>query len=180
MKKNLSILNMFVALLVLPALILGAVPGVLIHLYGFAAPHPYDVGYWFSKVMLPGGLVLAGLSVAALAVHGRGMPAPWSPPSALVVRGPYKYVRNPMMLGYLTMLGGEALILSSPSIGLWCAACIASITLYEMLAEEPALEKRFGGDYRLYKQNVGRWLPRLSGWTAPWDDADDETLKRVH
>jgi len=179
--KSRRIVHLIIAMIVLPGTAVVLIPGLLIWNNGIELPHPTTVSYWLAKVLLPGGLVIAGWTVASFFVQGKGTPAPWQPPKRLVVSGAYAYVRNPMLIGVLMFLAGEALLLSSRPIGLWAALFFALNTAYFIFFEEPALERRFGDDYRLYKQHVRRWLPRLSAWTPPWptvrptdeDDQDD-------
>jgi protein-S-isoprenylcysteine O-methyltransferase Ste14 len=110
------------------------------------------------------GLVLFGTSLRRFAVDGRGTLAPWDPPRRLVVRGPYRYVRNPMISGVFFVLVGEALILRSPPHGIWAAAFLAINSIYIPLIEEPGLADRFGADYREYCRHV----PRIVPTTRPW------------
>ncbi len=65
------------------------------------------------------GLLLFASSLRQFAVRGKGTLAPWDPPKHLVVEGPYRYVRNPMISGVLFVLIGEALLLRSWSHGQW-------------------------------------------------------------
>ena len=95
------------------------------------------------------------------ATAGRGTLAPIDPPTALVVRSLYRYVRNPMYLGALLMLAGEAFALRSTAIVWWGAAWFALVNLMVLFYEEPTLTRRFGDAYREYRRTVGRWIPRL-------------------
>lgn len=169
-----NILHLIAGFLLFPVMVLGVIPGLLIHYYGYTLPHPTDVGYWFAKVLLPGGVVIMGWTIALFFFHGRGTPAPWAPPKRLVVSGVYAHVRNPMMLGVLMFLAGEALLVSSTAIAAWAAIAATAIHLMVVLYEEPGLHRRFGDDYGLYQAHVRRWLPRLSGWTPPWEPREDE------
>jgi protein-S-isoprenylcysteine O-methyltransferase Ste14 len=114
------------------------------------------------------GLILfaIGLGVFSWCVSlfgrvGRGTLAPWDPTRNLVVAGPYRYVRNPMISGVVAMLLGEALLGESLAVGLWACVFIFVNHLYFVWSEEPGLEKRFGASYRAYKAAVPRWIPRL-------------------
>jgi protein-S-isoprenylcysteine O-methyltransferase Ste14 len=112
-------------------------------------------------------VILTGLTVMAITISsfiriGKGTLAPWSPTKKLVVKGLYKYVRNPMILGVFTVLLGEALSLWSQNILIWAGAFFIINTIYFIIYEEPDLEKRFGDEYREYKKQVPRWLPRVT------------------
>ena len=116
------------------------------------------------------GLLIMGHTIAAFIVIGRGTLAPWSPTSRLVISGLYAHVRNPMILGVIIVLLGEALAFGSWRILAWATAFFAINTLYFVMLEEPGLEKRFGEDYRRYRQNVPRWIPRLRPWRGGTSD----------
>jgi protein-S-isoprenylcysteine O-methyltransferase Ste14 len=120
-------------------------------------------------VLLGSALIVAGFllwlqTVLLLARIGRGTLAPWDPTERLVVEGPYERVRNPMISAVLGVLLGEAILLGSLPLVAWFAVFFAINAVYMPLAEEPGLERRFGADYREYRCNVPRWLPRLRPW----------------
>jgi protein-S-isoprenylcysteine O-methyltransferase Ste14 len=113
-------------------------------------------------------LVLVGgtLTVACVAVFvhtGRGTPAPFDPPRRFVATGPYRFVRNPMYVGGLSVILGAGLVLRSPSIAALALAFLGVMHLFVTLYEEPSLERRFGESYADYRRRVRRWLPRLDG-----------------
>jgi protein-S-isoprenylcysteine O-methyltransferase Ste14 len=101
-------------------------------------------------------------TVRLLARIGRGTLAPWDPTRRLVVEGPYRHVRNPMITGVLAVLLGEAALFESAGVLIWTAAFFAINCAYFVLVEEPGLERRFGDEYRDYSRAVPRWIPRLS------------------
>ena len=115
-------------------------------------------------ILAAGGVALGAWTVSLFARIGRGTLAPWDPTSHLVVRGPYRHVRNPMISGVLAVLIGEGLLLGSAGILIWAATVFAINTIYFIASEEPGLEHRFGDEYREYKANVPRWLPRRTPW----------------
>jgi protein-S-isoprenylcysteine O-methyltransferase Ste14 len=123
-------------------------------------------------VLLAVGALLFAASLRRFATEGRGTLAPWDPPRRLVVRGPYRYVRNPMISGVVLVLFGEALLLLSRPHLLWALTFLGINALYIPLLEEPLLEQRFGADYREYCRNVPRLLPRLRPW-ARRDGAEE-------
>ncbi len=110
------------------------------------------------------GLLLAAASVWKFAAEGEGTLAPWDPPRRFVVRGPYRFVRNPMISGVILVLYGEACALRSPPLLAWALAFLALNFLYIPLVEEPQLARRFGGPYREYCRHVRRFIPRLRPW----------------
>ena len=65
------------------------------------------------------GLTFFSWSLRRFAVEGKGTLAPWDPPRELVVHGPYRYVRNPMISGVAMVLFGEAAILRSWPHVIW-------------------------------------------------------------
>jgi protein-S-isoprenylcysteine O-methyltransferase Ste14 len=111
------------------------------------------------------GLLLIVRTIALFAEVGRGTLAPWDPTSRLVVRGPYRHVRNPMISGVLFVLLGEAALFGSWPLLLWFVLVLIVNAVYLPLVEEPGLERRFGEDYERYRAHVPRWIPRL----RPWD-----------
>jgi protein-S-isoprenylcysteine O-methyltransferase Ste14 len=113
------------------------------------------------------GLVLGVASVRRFATEGRGTLAPWDPPRRLVVRGPYRYVRNPMISGVVLVLLGEALLLLSRPHLLWALVFLGINAVYIPLLEEPQLMHRFGDRYREYCRHVPRLVPRLRPWDPP-------------
>lgn len=112
------------------------------------------------------GLALFGWCVSLFARVGQGTLAPWDPTRALVAVGPYRFVRNPMISGVALMLIGQAVWWGSWIIGAWALAFIGINHAYFLLSEEPGLEARFGENYRRYKANVPRWIPRRTPWTG--------------
>ena len=110
------------------------------------------------------GLVLFVASLRRFDREGAGTLAPWDPPRRLVVRGPYAYVRNPMISGVVFVLLGEALLLLSRPHLEWALLFLLINAVFIPLLEEPLLRERFGDEYREYCRHVPRLLPRLSPW----------------
>jgi protein-S-isoprenylcysteine O-methyltransferase Ste14 len=106
------------------------------------------------------GLALWVWTVRLLAQIGKGTLAPWDPTRRLVAQGPYRYVRDPMISGVATILLGESAVFGRPSLLIWLAVFVALNHMFFLLVEEPGLIARFGDEYRGYKRNVPRWIPR--------------------
>jgi protein-S-isoprenylcysteine O-methyltransferase Ste14 len=116
--------------------------------------------------LLAVGLTLFIASLRRFVTEGEGTLAPWDPPRRLVVRGPYRYVRNPMISGVILVLLGEGLVLLSRSHLTWALIFLGINALYIPLLEEPFLVYRFGDAYREYCRHVPRLLPRWRPWDA--------------
>jgi protein-S-isoprenylcysteine O-methyltransferase Ste14 len=110
------------------------------------------------------GLILGIATVPLFLRQQHGTIMPWEPAEALIVEGVYCYVRNPMHTGVFSIMLGEGLILRSTMILTLALFVIVLHLFYIPLSEERGLEKRFGEAYRVYTQNVPRWIPRLTPW----------------
>jgi protein-S-isoprenylcysteine O-methyltransferase Ste14 len=155
------------ALVYLPALIVWLTSGT-----AWAARFPPDPAFfWLAGILVAvAGLTMMVWTMRLFATKGGGgTPAPWQPVENFIVLGPYRHVRNPMLIGVNLFLVAEALLLQSWPIFIWMVVFVLINTVYFALSEEPQLENRFGEAYAEYKRNVPRWLPRLT----PWRDSDD-------
>ncbi len=92
---------------------------------------------------------------------GRGTPAPIDPPKELVVKGLYRYVRNPMYVGITLILLGEALLFESAVLFFYAGFLLVCANLFIVYYEEPTLRRLFRASYESYCQSVSRWIPRL-------------------
>ena len=107
------------------------------------------------------GLSMLLYTISLFGRFGKGTLAPWDPTQKLVVVGPYRYCRNPMITGVFFILVGEAVFFNSVDILRWAGLFFIINTIYFVVKEEPDLEKRFGEEYRIYKKNVPRWIPNI-------------------
>ena len=131
---------------------------------------PPQVWSWMALLAAIVGLALGAWTATLFLKFGEGTPAPWDPPKRLVVRGPYRHVRNPMITGVLLVLFAETVLLQSWPIAVWMMVFFIGNSIYFPLVEESGLEKRFGNQYREYKNQVPRWIPRLSCWSQESDE----------
>jgi protein-S-isoprenylcysteine O-methyltransferase Ste14 len=151
------------AIVLLPGTVAVVVPAILVASYGIDF---YALRAVFGVLFVGAGFAMWVWTVRLFARIGRGTLAPWDPTERLVVAGPYAHVRNPMITGVLAVLVGEALILGSTPIAIWAAIFAVVNHVFFVAYEEPAVERRFGEEYRRYKANVPRWIPRH----APYSD----------
>jgi protein-S-isoprenylcysteine O-methyltransferase Ste14 len=158
------------AIALLPGMVAVVIPALLVWLYGT------DVG-WGLAFPLSALPVLAGATLMIVALRlwsetvrlfasvGEGTLAPWDPTRRLVVRGPYRRVRNPMISAVAVVLLGEALALGSTAILIEFGVFALINATFIPLAEEPDLVRRFGDEYEEYRRAVPRWIPRRTPWT---------------
>lgn len=143
------------------ALLLVFVPARILERAGISVPDSIGAVEAVGGVMV---LLGAGLGVACVftfALIGKGTPAPFDPPRRLVIRGPYKFVRNPMYLGAVVALLGAALVYGSTGLLAYATVFFVLAHVLVVLYEEPTLRRTFGTEYGAYVQQVRRWLPRL-------------------
>jgi protein-S-isoprenylcysteine O-methyltransferase Ste14 len=151
----------------LPAMVTIAIPAVILVTGGTNLGWGLEAPWSVLPVFAGAALVLCGLAVwwwtvRLFAREGEGTLAPWDPTRKLVVAGPYRYVRNPMITGVLLVLLGEAALFGSPWILVWALAFFAVNAAWFPLVEEPGLVERFGDEYEQYRRHVPRWVPRLT------------------
>jgi protein-S-isoprenylcysteine O-methyltransferase Ste14 len=139
-------------LVFLPARILAAA--------GIDTPQHIGLAQGMGALVTAAGTVLALSCVLAFAFVGKGTPAPFDPPRRLVVRGPYRLLRNPMYLGGALALAGAALFFESERLAGYAALFLLLTHVFVLVYEEPTLRRTFGEDYQAYCRRVGRWLPR--------------------
>jgi protein-S-isoprenylcysteine O-methyltransferase Ste14 len=126
---------------------------------------PFTLAPWLTFVGI--ALIAAGatLTFVCFALFAEGgmltRRAGFGDPNVLVASGPYRYVRNPMALGALTVLAGWALVQRSVTIVIFTLCIVALMHLLVVFVEEPKLERRFGESYRAYKSRVHRWRPTI-------------------
>jgi len=147
-------------------------PGILLALIPCRVTHfnvPADEPTW--QLACCTALIVAGLvplleSIWRFVVVGRGTLVPAVPPEHLVVSGFYRYVRNPMYAGVISVITGEAVLFRSRSLATEAFWVWVAIELFVRLYEEPKLLRIFGDEYTNYRLHVRRWLPRLTPWVS--------------
>ncbi len=149
-------LRALLAFLVLPGIVGFMLPALLASL----DPGPAS-NVWSGGCLMAVGLVLLLWCVRDFYVRGKGTLAPWDPPRNLVVVGLYRYVRNPMYVGVLTLVAGWAVRYASPIVTIYTAVLAMGFHLRVVLNEEPWLRSQFGEDWERYRATVNRWIPHI-------------------
>ncbi len=135
----------------------------------------FNQAHDWPRWQIPGGPAAGiGLSVVAIAAIlycgglfsrlGRGTPVPIQPPERLVIKGLYRYCRNPMYVAQVAILLGLFLYRGELSLLAHAVLYAAVVHGWVVRREEPELRRRFGEEYARYAQRVPRWIPRpISG-----------------
>ena len=166
MTKTGAVLVSAIFAVIAPGTVAGIVPwwisrwklqAPFLHFHGFRV-----IGVVLIVVSLP---VLLD-SFARFALQGLGTPAPVFPTRHLVVTGLYRYVRNPMYVAVIGLIVGQALLLRNRTLLSYGIVVWLCFHAFVLLYEEPVLRKKYAAEYEEFRQNVPRWIPRLSAWNA--------------
>ena len=146
--------------LVVPLALTVAIPWALLRCE--SAPPAWDLGWsrWLGLAPMALGAALYLWCAWELATAGRGTPNPVDPPLALVARGPYRFVRNPMYVAVNAVILGEVLLFRSVWLAKYALGSLVFVQCLVVLWEEPGLRRRHGEAYDAYRAAVPRWFPR--------------------
>jgi len=159
MRKFSAVAGSAAFLVLAPGVVAGVVPWSLTA-WQEGSPYPLPVRIVGVALCVAGAAVLLG-AFTQFVVEGSGTPAPVAPTEQLVIRGPYRYVRNPMYLAVLSVIVGQALWLSRPVLLAYAAAVALMFAAFVRWYEQPTLTRRYGAQYQAYLRNVPGWWPRL-------------------
>jgi protein-S-isoprenylcysteine O-methyltransferase Ste14 len=151
--RTITYATMFVGLLLI------YLPARVLSWSGIARPATIEVPQMIGMILGSAGALIALWCISTFVWIGKGTPAPFDPPRRLVIRGPYRFVRNPMYLGGGLALAGAALFYESAPLLAYRALFLLAAYLFVMLYEEPTLRRTFGQEYEAYCHRVRRWLP---------------------
>jgi protein-S-isoprenylcysteine O-methyltransferase Ste14 len=152
---NLALRNLVFAIIV-PGAGGVCVPWLILTRHGVVPP-PVA---WPAAAVIASGVLLYLACVWSFATVGQGTPGLWDAPRRVVAVGPYRWVRNPIYLAALLIVGGEAGLFASTELLLYAAALALGFHVLVTSYEEPRLRARFGERYERYRRTVRRWLPR--------------------
>lgn len=142
-------------------LVLVYLPARLLSWSGLVRPVAMEAQQVVGMMTGAAGSAVALWCIFTFASVGKGTPAPFDPPRRLVIRGPYRFVRNPMYIGAGLALAGAALFYESlPLLG-YIGFFFLATHLFVVGYEEPALRRTFGQDYEAYCERIRRWWPRV-------------------
>jgi protein-S-isoprenylcysteine O-methyltransferase Ste14 len=166
MQKTHALAGSFLFLLIAPGTVAGFVPWVICHWQVQPAFLGVAATRWLGVVLMIFGLVPLLESFARFALKGLGTPAPVLPTRHLVVSGFFRHVRNPMYVGVVSTIVGQALWFADARLLAYAAVAWVFMHLFVVAYEEPRLHVTFGEEYDAFRARVPRWLPRLKPWNA--------------
>ncbi len=154
---SLLLRNLFFTILQ-PGIVAGLVPWWILGDKVNAFNQPLVFHQYIGILLFMVGAVIMFHCIARFAVEGRGTLSPADPTKKLVVKGLYKFSRNPMYVGVTLILLGEALFFRSVNLWIYVGFVFLAFNLFVWLVEEPRLHRDFGEDYRKYCREVRRWI----------------------
>ena len=124
--------------------------------------YSFDAGgfTYFGIAPIAIGFIIYIWCSSSFVIHGKGSPMPFTPTKSLVVKGLYRFVRNPLYIAGSLVLVGEALLFQSVGILIYCFVMFVIFNIHVFL-EEKFLTYQFGETYEQYRKSVPRWIPRI-------------------
>ncbi len=127
---------------------------------------PLEVGVFRLIGLVPivlGMVTMAGF-IWGWILSAAGSPLPLDLPKELIVRGSYRFVRNPMYVCFFLIAFGEVFLFKSSALLLYVLSLFLILHMFVVFVEEPMLKHKFGESYEQYCKSVRRWIPRLKGF----------------
>jgi protein-S-isoprenylcysteine O-methyltransferase Ste14 len=155
---SLLLRNLFFTILQ-PGMVAGFIPYWIVrnHLIEIIEK-PAGVFQFMAILLFTAGFVTTITCILRFAFEGKGTLSPADETKQLVIGGLYRYSRNPMYVGVMLMLIGEALFTSSKDLWIYAAVIFSCFHLFILMHEEPRLQRDFGDQYSVYRKKVRRWL----------------------
>lgn len=141
-----------------PGIVAGLIPYWILRRAGVAFPNAWGLLQFSGAIIFIAGLVLLLNCIARFAIEGRGTLSPADPTKHLVVKGMYRHSRNPMYVGVMLILAGEALFFRLADLWLYAFGVFLLFNAFIFFVEEPRLRRDFGQDYLDYCAKVRRWI----------------------
>lgn len=136
-----------------PCVVAGVIPWAI---NGWSEPR-----FWPALLLVVAGLVVLLRAFVRFVREGRGTPAPIAPTEQLVIGGDYRFVRNPMYVGVVAIVLGQALLFLDAWLLGYALFAWAVMASFVRWYEEPVLRERYGSQYEEYCETVPAWLPKV-------------------
>lgn len=158
MSLSLFLRNLFFTILQ-PGVVAGLVPFLIARKnFENIVDHAFQIHHYVGITVCLTGIGITLHCIANFAIHGRGTLSPADPTQQLVISGLYKFSRNPMYVGVMLMLIGEAIFTQSTGLLVYSIGVFTAFNLFIVFREEPRLKKDFGTSYHEYCKTVRRWI----------------------
>ena len=167
MSKATAILGSALFFVVAPLVLAGYVPWWMTHWQFGPAFFGLELTRAIGLMLIIAGVPGVVDSFARFALQGLGTPAPIAPTQKLVVTGLYRYVRNPIYVGVVAVIFGQALLFADQRLLSYAALLWLFFHVWVLVIEEPTLKETFGAQYEDFRANVPRWVPRLTPRRVP-------------
>jgi protein-S-isoprenylcysteine O-methyltransferase Ste14 len=163
-RRVFAVLGTAVFLLFAPGTLAGLVPWWISRWHVQAPFFGFTPFHVIGALLIAAGIPVLLESFGRFALQGVGTPAPIFPTQYLVVKGFYRYVRNPMSIAVVLVILGQALLLGNLRVLAYAIFVWLAFHLFVLIYEEPTLRKSFGAEYEAFCAHVPRWIPRFSPW----------------
>jgi protein-S-isoprenylcysteine O-methyltransferase Ste14 len=120
-----------------------------------------DPRFWPAALLIVAGAVVVVRAFVRFVREGRGTPAPIAPTERLVIGGDFRFVRNPMYVGVVTIVLGQALLFLDLALLAYAVGAWAVMAAFVRWHEEPVLRQRYGSQYEEYCKTVPPWIPKV-------------------
>ena len=166
MQRTTAVLGSALFFVAAPCVVAGLIPWWLSHWELRPPLLGSELTRAFGAVLIVAGIPGIVDSFVRFAREGLGTPAPIAPTRHLVVRGFYRYVRNPIYVGVVAVIAGQAIVFADWGVLLYAALVWLACHLFVVAYEEPTLRRTFGAEYEAFRAQVPRWIPRPTPWRA--------------
>jgi protein-S-isoprenylcysteine O-methyltransferase Ste14 len=163
-RRVFAVLGTTVFLLLAPGVFVGLVPWWISRWHVHGPFLRFTLFRVIGALLIAAGIPILLESFGRFALQGIGTPAPLFPTRHLVVKGFYRYVRNPMYVAGVLLIQGQALLLGDIRILAYAILGWLVTHLFVLTYEEPTLRKSFGAEYETFCAHVSRWIPRFTPW----------------
>jgi len=153
-------------LVLAPGVVAGLVPWLITDWRPLPPADGPGVLRWIGLIPIAVGIVVVLEAFARFAWEGLGTPAPVAPTRTLVVRGFYRFVRNPMYIAVAALIFGQAILLASWGVALYGVVIAAAFDTFVRFYEEPTLRQAHGEAYAAYCRATPRWIPTFGRQAA--------------
>ena len=147
--------------ILIPSLLLVALPGLDAAL-GLPLLYFGVANLLIGTLFILVGFIYAAWSILSQVILANGTPVPVMPTQKLLVVGPFKHCRNPMVFGTVTAYLGCSVLAGSLLSAATVILFAVLLVLYIKRIEEHELEARFGQDYLDYKLRTPFIIPGLA------------------